>query len=174
MKLEFCPTVKRVAIGSVGACVLAAVACADGRGSPTSPSASAAVSSLAAPGPETSASSDRSGTLDVIKECSQFFSEGFCTITSSNVKAIEVGTRVVYDDLAAVGMAGGSAVTLELPGPGNNNDVFGRCELSETVQLCTFSGGTGKFTHFQATAHVSYLGGADYGWQGPYSFTPKN
>lgn len=173
MKLEFCPTVKRVVIGSVGACVLAAVACADGRGSPISPSASAAVSSLAAPKPETSASSDRSGTLDVIKECSQFFSEGFCTITSSNVKAIEVGTRVVYDDLAAVGMAGGSAVILDLPGPGNNN-VFGRCELSQTVQLCTFSGGTGKFTHFQATANVTYLGGVDYRWQGPYSFSPKD
>ena len=101
----------------------------------------------------------------MVKECSQF-DQGFCTITSSNVKAIEVGTRVVYRNPAAVGTPGGSPVILDVPGPGNNA-VFGNCELSATTQLCTFSGGTGKFTHFQARVDVSYLGGDDFGWRGP-------
>jgi hypothetical protein len=122
--------------------------------------------------PALSASSARSGDLAITKECSQF-GEGFCTITSSNVKAIEIGTRVIYRIPAAVPTPGGSAVTLDVPGPGNNK-VFGNCELSATVQLCTFSGGTGKFTHFHATAHVSSLGGGNFGWQGPYSFSPHD
>src|SRR5438552_6466917 len=45
-----------------------------------------------------SESSLRSGALHVTKECSQYtrLAGGFCTITSSNLKDIEVGTRVVY------------------------------------------------------------------------------
>ena len=158
----------RGALGCLGLGALVAVACADGRALPTSPSAQ--VSSSASTSQANS--SERSGTLAVTKECSQF-GEGFCTITSSNVKAIEIGTRVIYLVPAAVPTPGGSAVILDVPGPGNNK-VFGNCELSATVQLCTFSGGTGKFTHFQATAAVSYLGGVDYGWQGPYSFSPHD
>lgn len=166
----------RGALGCLGLGALVAVACADGRALPTSPSAQA--SSLASTtswqtvDPALSASSERSGSLAVTKECSEF-GEGFCTITSSNVKAIESGTRVIYLSPEAVGLPGGSAVILDVPGPGNNK-VFGNCELSATVQLCTFSGGTGRFTHFQATAAVSYLGGVDYGWQGPYSFSPHD
>jgi len=52
MKFAICLTMKRVVIGCLcGAGALAAVACADGRGVPTSPSASGAVSSLAATAP---------------------------------------------------------------------------------------------------------------------------
>src|SRR2546425_9165702 len=48
--------------------------------------------------PSLSESSPRSGALHVTKECSQYtrLAGGFCTITSSNLKDIEVGTRVVY------------------------------------------------------------------------------
>jgi len=170
---------RSVFVGCLTAGALAAVACADGRGLPTSPSAQATESGLAttAAGQQSSlpsllASSERSGMLEVTKECSQS-SQGFCTITSSNVKAIEVGTRVVYLHPEAVGTPGGSAVILDVPGPGNNK-VFGNCELSATTQLCTFAGGTGKFTHFQAKVIVSRLGGADFGWRGDYSFRPQD
>ena len=112
------------------------------------------------------------------KECSQNagLAGQFCTITSSNVDAIEVGSRVIY--LTARGPAGlDSDVILEPPGPGNNR-AFGHCTLIGPVRLCTFSGGTGKFTHFQATAVVSLPlggpGGPNFSWTGTYSFSPQD
>lgn len=143
--------------------VLAAVGCGDGRGVPTGPSATAAVvdASLSA--------SPRSGELQVKKECSEFASRAFCTITSSNVKAIEAGSRVIYLQPAQVGTPAGSDVVLDPPGPGNNK-AFGHCSLA--LGVCTFSGGTGKFTGFKASVNVSYLGGYDFAWDGTYSFNP--
>ena len=136
---------KLVVIGCLCVGALAAGGCADGSGVPTSPSAGVSASALPA-------SSPRTGDLYVTKECSQNagLAGQFCTITSSHVDAIEVGSRVIY--LTARGPAGlDSDVILEPPGPGNNR-AFGHCTLIAPVRLCTFSGGTGKFTHFQATA----------------------
>ena len=50
----------------------------------------------------TAASSPRSGALHVTKECSAYtgLAGFFCTITSSNLKSIEDGSRVVYDQAA--------------------------------------------------------------------------
>src|SRR6266480_7112598 len=88
----------------------------------TSPSASAAVSaSRNAGGDNGGGNSRRSGALHVTKECSQYtrLAGGFCTITSSNLKAIKVGTRVIYAiETAPTVLA--SDVTLDPPGPGNN------------------------------------------------------
>jgi hypothetical protein len=97
----------------------------------------------------------------------------FCTITSSNLSQIEVGSRVIYA-AALGGTVLDSDVTLDPPGPGNNK-AFGHCRLDlvTRVGLCTFSGGTGKFQHFQASAAVSYLGGRDWAWDGTYSFDPQ-
>jgi hypothetical protein len=160
---------KFVAILCLAGGALAAVACADGPGIPTSPSAGVSASALAA-------SSPRAGDLYVTKECSQNagLPGQFCTITSSNVGAIEVGSRVIY--LTARGPAGlDSDVILEPPGPGNNR-AFGHCTLIAPVRQCTFSGGTGKFTHFQATVAVSLPlggpGGPNFSWTGTYSFSP--
>ena len=171
MRFAMVLTMRRVVIGGLCAVALAAGACADGRGVPTSPSAGPSVSPLAA-------SSPRSGDLNVTKECSQYagLAGQFCTITSSNVEAIEVGSRVIY--LAARGPAGtDSDVVLEPPGPGNNR-AFGHCTLVAPVRRCTFSGGTGKFTHFQATAAVSLPlggpGGPNFSWTGTYSFSPHD
>ena len=50
----------------------------------------------------------------------------FCTITSSNVKAIEVGSKIVYAK-APVRDPLDSDVVLDLPGPGNNK-AFGHCD----------------------------------------------
>ncbi|MGB2714144.1 MAG: hypothetical protein WBC51_08205 [Vicinamibacterales bacterium] len=163
-------TTKRVALGCLCAGALAAGGCADGSGVPTRPSAGLSASALAA-------SSPRSGDLYVTKECSQFagLADQFCTITSSNVAAIEVGSRVIY--LTAVGPSGlDTDVILEPPGPGNNR-AFGHCTLIAPVRMCTFSGGTGKFTHFQATAAVSLPLGdpaaRNFSWTGTYSFRPQ-
>ena len=160
-------TTKRVAVGWVCAGALAAGGCADGSGAPTRPSAGAPASALAASAP-------RTGDLYVTKECSE--NRGlpgqFCTITSSNVAAIEVGSRVIYVD--GRGPAGlDSDVILEPPGPGNNR-AFGHCTLIAPVRRCTFSGGTGKFTWFHVRAVVSYLGGPNWAWDGTYSFSPHD
>jgi hypothetical protein len=165
MKFAIALTMKRAVIGCLSAGTLAAAACSDGVEVPTSPSASAVA-------PSVSASAPRAGVLHVTKECSGFTGlEGsFCTITSSDVKAVEVGSRVVY--LQPEGATTNSDVVLDPPGPGNNK-AFGHCTVNAAgVGVCTFSRGTGKFNHFQARVDVSYLGGLDYGWSGTYSFSP--
>jgi len=160
---------------------LAAVGCADGRGVPTSPSGSAAVSGLAATVPAfegtvapSSSASPRSGDLHVTKECSGYTGGpgSFCTITTSNVQAIEVGSKILYLQPDQVETPSGSDIVLDPPGPGDNK-AFGRCSLA--LGVCTFSGGTGKFTWFHASVDVS--ANDDYSlwfWDGTYSFSPRD
>ena len=164
---------QRVFIARFCAAALAAVGCADGSVNPVSPGASPVISSLAV-----SASFPRSGTLHVTKECSTYTGAAgdVCTVTTSNVKEIAVGSKVVYAQAANLStLSLDSDVVLDLPGPGNSK-ASGHCQLNLVtgVGLCTFSGGTGKFTHFRGSANVSYLGGPDYAWRGTYSFDPRD
>ena len=165
--------------------MLAAVACAD-RPGPTSPSATAPVSSFAAtaPGDEgtahqgdaqaLSASSTRSGAFHVTKECSTYTGQAgdHCTVIASDLEAIEVGTRFVYAQAVVNGVLD-SSVVLDPPGPGNNK-AFGHCrlDLATGLGLCTFSGGTGKFTWFGGSADVSCPDGVNCAVEGTYSFSP--
>ena len=60
-----------------------------------------------------------------------------------------------------------------IDGPDNNN-AFGHVvlDLSTGTGVVTFSGGTGKFTHFQAGPIVVVCPALpDCSWDGPYSFT---
>jgi hypothetical protein len=143
----------------------------------TSPAARIVQPAIAAASSESESESfPRSGTLHVTKNCSQYtrLAGSFCTITSSNLAEIEVGSKVIYT-IASGPTVLDSDVTLDPPGPGNNK-AYGHCRLDlvARVGLCTFSGGTGKFTHFQASAAVSYLGGRDWAWDGTYSFDPHD
>jgi len=152
----------------------ALTACAGDRStSPTAPSTSTSMTANRTQ--SASAASPRSGALRVSKECSTYTGQAgdICTITSSNTDQIEVGSRIVYARAAAWPLLN-TDVVLDPPGPGNNT-AFGHCALSlETgVGVCTFSGGTGKFTHFHASVAVSYVGGPSYAWEGTYSFIPK-
>jgi hypothetical protein len=149
---------------------LMAVGCADGGGVPTSPSASAAARSVL----PSSSASPRSGDLRVTKECSGYTggAGSFCTITTSNLQAIEVGSKILYLQPDQLGTTAGSDVVLDLPGPGNNK-AFGNCSLA--LGVCTFSGGTGKFTWFQASVDVS--ANDDFSlwyWNGTFSFSPRD
>ena len=175
--MKFTVTLTTRAFGAVlSAAALAAIACADGSPLPTSPSATAvtAVASESADGATFGTTAAREGELAILKECSQFSGEDgtFCTITSSSLAAIEAGSRVVYETVSGFGDLD-TDVILDPPGPGNNV-AFGHCTLNATVSRCEFSGGTGKFKHFHAAVEVSYLGGVDYGWNGTYSFSPKD
>ena len=117
-------------------------------------------------------SSPRSGALNVTKDCSTYFGRAgdYCTITSSNLKAIEVGSRITYAS-AAVWPNLDTDIVLDPPGPGNNR-AFGHCTLNLVtgIGVCTLSGGTGKFTWLQASVAVSYVGGPTFAWDGTYSY----
>jgi hypothetical protein len=159
---------------ATGIIVSVGVIACDGDGS-TSPTAPRTLSAITANQTQSrSAASPRTGALYVTKECSTYTGHAadICTITSSNVDQIEVGSRVVYARAAAWPLLD-TDVVLDPPGPGNNT-AFGHCALNlETgVGVCTFSGGTGKFTHFQANVAVSNVGGPNYAWEGTYSFSP--
>ena len=118
--------------------------------------------------------SPRSGVLSVTKECSQynFLPGGFCTITTSNLKAIKPGSRVIYAD--AAGAAGLDTNIVLYTGPGNS--AFGHVTLdpNNLPGTVTFTGGTGKFRHFHATAAVSTADFVNWAWNGSYSFGPDD
>jgi len=126
--------------------------------------------------PSASAASPRSGDLHVTKECSQYthLAGGFCTITSSNLAAIPVGSKVIYLQ-ALVGTVLETDVVLDPPGPGNNM-AFGHVHLDLVTKLgtVTVAGGTGKFTWFTGSVAVTQNLAEPFGWSwdGTYSFSP--
>jgi len=116
----------------------------------------------------------RSGALHVTKECSQYagLAGQYCTITSSNIPAIKVGSKVVYASAAGDPTPGQLNSDLIIDGPGNNT-AYGHVvlDLSTFTGVVTFSGGTGEFRWFHARAIVSPLGWPNFAWDGTYSFT---
>jgi hypothetical protein len=124
-----------------------------------------------------SAQSERSGVLHVTKNCSAFtLTPGsFCTITSSNLAEITVGSKVFYDYPIILATPTGlfdSDIVLNV-GPGDW--AVGRCTLDNTTNLglCTFSDGDGQFVGFNARVNVSSTDGINYQWNGTYSFSPE-
>jgi hypothetical protein len=95
----------------------------------------------------------------------------FCTITSSNLKAIDVGPKVIYTD--AAGAAGHDSDIVLYTGPGNS--AFGHVTLSFATLsgVVTLSGGTGQFRGIQASVIVTYNPATNlWYWDGTYSFDP--
>lgn len=131
-----------------------------------------------APGRSRSADSPRSGTLHVTKECSQYTGAAgsFCTITSSNLNAIKVGSRVVYASASGDPTPGFLHTDLVVDGSGNNR-AYGHVvlDLSTLIGVVTFSSGTWEFTHFHAGPIIVRCP-ADPNAPGmsPYSFSPPN
>ena len=135
---------------------------------------------------------ERNGELHVTKNCSAWTLDNgaFCTITSSNLPEIEVGSKVLYAQ-APVGCDNGGTTypcTVPLPTPeggyisvdssavlyvGTGNWAVGRCTLDSTGNfgLCTFSDGTGRLAGFHARVDVSSTDGLNYSWNGTYSFS---
>lgn len=115
----------------------------------------------------------RSGALHVTKECSQYNGQAgsFCTITSSNIPQIQPGMRVVYTSAAGATSLNSDLV---LDGPGNN-DASGHVTLDFLTLsgVVTFSGGTGRFSGFEASVTVTYNPSTNlWYWDGTYSFNP--
>ena len=121
-----------------------------------------------------SASSPRSGALHATKECSENTGAAgsFCTFTSSSLKALPVGARIVY--LSAAGATSLDTDVVLEAGPGNT--AFGHCILvfAALPGECTFRGGTGQFTWFHADVVVSTVDFVNWQWEGSYSFSPRD
>jgi hypothetical protein len=111
--------------------------------------------------------------LRITKECSKYTGEAgsFCTISSSNVPRIPVGSVVTYDQ--AAGIPAGLLDSNIILDAGGGNRAIGRCtlDLSTGLGLCTFSDGTGNLAGFHARAKVSPPSdGLNWYWDGVYGF----
>jgi hypothetical protein len=158
--------------------LLAAVGCSgsDATG-PMSPKTQSAIRQPVAPA--LSKSSRRSEELHVTKNCGEYtrLAGGFCTITSSNIKQIKVGSKVVYTVASGPAILD-SDVTLDPPGRGKSA-AFGHVVLALAAGqgTVTFWGGTGKFKHFSASVVVTRVGAPalkNWAWDGTYSFDPRD
>ena len=133
-----------------------------------------------AAGTDASSGSARSGELHVTKDCTSYTGKAgdSCTIRSSNLDAIE-GATITYAQ-ALEGTALDSDVVLNPPGRGNNL-VFGHCQVdlvelaNGLAGLCTFSGGTGRFSKFHARVTVSQPDPNVFvfRWDGTYYLSPR-
>ena len=115
----------------------------------------------------------KSGSLRIRKECRDYSGEAgaFCTITASNIPAIPVGAKVLYDQAAGIpANMLDSNVVLDA---GNGNWALGRCtlDLLSGVGLCTFSDGTGSLAGFEARVDVAPPeDGINWTWRGTFQF----
>jgi hypothetical protein len=120
--------------------------------------------------PSMSTSTERSGTLHVTKECSEYTGEAgsFCTISSSSFDAIPVGSKVVYAEAATA--AGGLDTDIVVNTP-NGDTAHGHVVLDGATQTgtVTLSGGTGQLAELAADLVVAPLAEPSYSWDGPYS-----
>jgi hypothetical protein len=112
----------------------------------------------------------RSGDLQVTKECSEYTGQAgdFCTITSSNLKEIEAGSKVIYAEAAGEGTLD-TDVVLDA-GSGNTAKGHVVLDLAANKGTAAFSGGTGKFAGFGAHADVTADSDGLWHWSGTYSF----
>jgi hypothetical protein len=112
----------------------------------------------------------RTRALHITKDCTDYHGAAgdFCTITTSNLRAIKPGSRVIYKSAAGLSSLDTDIVLRT----GHGNRAFGHVVLdfatgTGTVRL---NGGTGRFRHFHARAAVSHLVDFAWAWDGTYHF----
>jgi hypothetical protein len=149
------------------------------KGLPTSVLVVAAVFSLAALVVFVSAASSQNGVpratkaFHATKDCAGFTGlvGAFCTIRSSNVKALKAGSKIFYFQKASKTALDSDTVVYA----GRGSVATGHCLLrfKTGVGLCTISDGTGTLAGFRARVRVT----ADssianlWHWDGTYSFS---
>src|SRR5262245_59037326 len=121
-----------------------------------------------------SAFSDDDGQhrVHITKECSQYtgVAGSFCTITSSDLSLIGVGSSVFYDQ--AAGIPAGLLDSNIVLDAGNGNRALGRCtlDLGSGLGRCTFSDGTGDLRGIHAQFDVTPPSdGVHWHWDGTYT-----
>ena len=109
--------------------------------------------------------------LKVMADCSQYTGQAgsYCTIVTSNLPAIGVGSTIVYAAPAGTtSLQSDVAVDQALPG---TSVATGHCDLDLTLGRgpCTFSDGTGTLAGFHASVAATHVGGSLWYWDGTYS-----
>ena len=112
----------------------------------------------------------RSGELHVIKECSEYSGAagGFCTIISSNLEEIVVGSKVIYAKAP-----GETTIDTDLvvdAGSGNTANGHVVLDLASNKGVVTLAGGTGSLVGIQARVDVTDDDEGNSHWDGTYSF----
>jgi hypothetical protein len=126
--------------------------------------------------PSVLAATPRYGNLHVVKECRAFTGAAgdYCTVTSSNIPAIKVGSKIVYGQAAGATALNSDIVLTS----GAGNRAIGHCYLgfADGLGLCTIAGGTGAFAGFEASVTVTANSTVTKGWNwdGTYSFDSPN
>jgi hypothetical protein len=126
--------------------------------------------------PRAAQADERHGDLLVKKNCSAFTGGpgSYCMITDSNLPEIEKGSKLYYDQPAAVvsGLLEGGLDSNVVLYVDTGDWAVGRCTLDgiTNLGLCTFSDGTGTFIGFHARVNVSSADGLNYSLDGTYSF----
>ena len=112
----------------------------------------------------------RSGEIHLTKECSEYkgLAGDFCSITSSNIEEIGIGSKVIYAEAASDGSLD-TDVVLDA-GSGNTADGHVVLDLAADKGVVTFSGGSGTLAGFQGHADVSADAAGLWHWEGTYSF----
>jgi len=112
----------------------------------------------------------RSGDLDLTKECGEYQGRAgdFCTITSSNLDEIAVGTKVIYADAAGESVLD-TDIVLDA-GSGNTASGHVVLDLAANTGTVTLSGGQGALAGFKADAAVTENADGTWHWSGTYSF----
>jgi hypothetical protein len=108
--------------------------------------------------------------LHVTKNCGDYSGGigAYCTVTSSNVAAIPVGTKIFY---AQAGAPDGSLDSDVILYAGRGKTATGHCAVDPAGSgRCTLSGGTRTLDGIRARVEVSYLSGYDFAWDGTYRF----
>ena len=106
------------------------------------------------------------------KDCSGFTGlvGAYCTIRSSNVKALKVGSKIFYVQAAGQTALDSDTVIYVKRG----NVATGHCLLrfATGTGLCTISGGTGTLAGFRFRVRVTASSSVPglYHWDGTYSF----
>ena len=125
--------------------------------------------------PSSDETSSRSGSLHVTKTCLDYtgLAGSFCTITTSNLKEIAIGSRVVY--ASAAGAASLDSDLVLYSRSHRRDTAFGHVKLDFSTGLgdVTFSGGTGRFIGFSASVVVKHLDGPNWSWDGTYRFSDR-
>lgn len=93
---------------------------------------------------------------------------GYCTVLSSNVPAIAVGSKIFYAQAAGPTSLDSDIIVYV----GAGNTATGHCALDFQTGIgqCTLSGGTGTLDGIRARVDVSYVSGYDWAWDGTYRF----
>ena len=161
---------KFVAIVCLYGGALAFVGCADGRGVPTAPSATATESGLAAIVPGTVGTA-RHAVLLLTKTCDAI---DHCTVITSSSGPIPVGSDVNYFGPLLEARTT-SRIVVTTPA-GDTAD--GHCSVSYKTGegTCVITGGTGALAGLHARLRVSSDFDSDpagvFTWEGPYHFEP--